>query len=106
MPQQCRHDQTTDKAAERRPGEGHHDHRRPQALWRVVTGQGRRSRKRAGDAKPGEEAQGAQQTKRTGERARQRRHAKDRDAGEQQGLAPKAIADRPRGEGTRHDAEI
>ena len=106
MPQQCGHNYAADKPAERRPGECHHDHRRSQALRRVIAGQRRRSGKPAGDAEPGEEAQPAQYTKRRGERTRQRGQAENSDAGEQQWLTPKAVADRPRGQGARHDTKI
>ena len=58
MPQQHGHNLTADKAADRRPSEAHHDHRRPQALRRVVAGERRRPRKRAGDAAERVEARG------------------------------------------------
>ena len=106
MAQQLGHDQAADKAADRRPGEGHHNHRCTQTLRCVVAGQRCSSGKRAGDTEPGEETQRAQHAERPRERARQRGQAEDCDAGEQERLAPKAVTDRPRGEGADQDAEI
>ena len=105
MAQQYGHNLAADKAADRRPGEAHHDHRRPQAPRCVVAGQRRRPRKRAGNAEPGKEPQCAQHTESAGECAEQRSETENRDAAEQQRLASKAIADRPRRERARHDAD-
>jgi len=104
--QQERDDQTADKAAERRPGEGQHDHHRAQAMRRVIAGQRHRPGESARDSRSGEEARPRQEAKRRGKAARQRGDTEERETDQQQWLTPNAVADGAGGEGACHQADI
>ena len=104
--QQQGDDLAADKTADRRPGEAQHDHHRAQALRRVVAGQRHRSGKPAGDASAGEEARSREEAERGGKGAGQRGETEERQADQQQRLAPAPVADRAGGESARHDADV